>query len=491
MKVTNSKGQITEASFSQLKPYSWYMKKARSAAIHDAQRASSHLEQWLGLTSGVNASRFVPNPEEDAIMDAQLMKVLDLQWDLEKKIPDNMPHSYRLMSNTAQMSGLLAYRYLKDNETHWLDWASGLADYVVTCQSPEGYYKPFPSEDIIYTSVFYPAKSLMEVMAVEKMVAATDPHWQKAYERHYNSVKKAMDHLVRVGDNIETEGQLTYEDGMISCSATQLGLFALLQDDLAQREHYAKAARNFLNGHNCLEQLLIPDSRMNGATLRFWESQYDILLKGSMNMMNSPHGWSAWLIPALWYQYLLTGEEVWLTKTFNALGSCIQVIDNQTGKLRWGFVADPYLEVTALVEDPLTPGRGKRIPQIIGEQYMPKISSFHYPESEPVSGNSPLVGWTCDNDVHEIFTAMEEVALTSCYLLERESGELITWNCTAVKQTDGSITVKPNEEIISRLHVNVKKSKKVKVNFNGSSGTTFQVNGMQWVGPGGLPELLR
>ena len=88
---------------------------------------------------------------------------------------------------------------------------------------------------------------------------------------------------------------------------------------------------------------------MNGATLRFWEAQYDVLIGRSRNMMDSPHGWSAWLIPALWYQYLLTGEEEWLRKTMNIMGSCAQVIDSRTGQLRWAFVPDPYREVTMLV----------------------------------------------------------------------------------------------------------------------------------------------
>jgi len=489
--VTDTKGHVSEATFSQIQPYSWYMGKAREAAILNGQHASSHLEQWLGLTSGVNAARHIPDVSKDAIMDAQLMKVLDLQWNLKNKVPKNIPHSSRYMSNTAQMAGILAFRYLKEKDIKWLEWASGFADYVVTCQSSEGYYKPNPKSVTIYTSVFYPAKSMMEVMAAEKIAAATDPRWQEAYDRHYLSVKKAMDHLVRVGDNIETEGQLTYEDGMISCSATQLGLFALLQKDPIQRELYAKAAKHFLNGHSCLEQLLIPDSRMNGATLRFWEAQYDVLIRKSMNMMNSPHGWSGWIIPALWYQYLLSGDEIWLTKTMNALGSCVQVVDGHTGVLRWGFVPDPYIEASMLEESSATPGRGKLVDRIIGEQYVPMISSFHYPEREPVSGNSDLVGWTCDNDVHEIFIAMEEVALTSAYILERENGEIVTWNCQATRGTDSSITVVPNDDIVCRVHVNLKKQHLIKAKFAKESVETLQGEGMKWIGPGGAPEILR
>lgn len=491
--ITDRSGHTAEASFSQIMPYSWYMANARTEAIRNGQHASSHLEQWLGLSSGVHASQYIPNPEEDMIMEAQLMKILALQWDLEKKVPLNIPHASRYMSNTAQMAGLLAEKYLINKDSKWLEIASGFADYVLTCQTSEGYYKPHPNQNTIYTSVFYPAKSLMIVMSAEKVASEKDSKWDDAYNRHYNSVKKAMDHLVRVGDNIETEGQITYEDGMISCSANQLGLFALLQDDAALREKYKNAALHFLKGHQCLQQLLIPDSRMNGATLRFWESQYDILARASMNMMTSPHGWSGWLIPALWYQYLLTGEEVWLTKTMNSMGSCVQVLDSKTGKLNWGFVVDPYLEATVLEKDSATPGRGRRVARTIGEQYLPMISSFHYPEREPVSGNSELVGWTCDNDVHEIFIAMEEIVLSTAYIYQRESGDIRSWNCDAYwDKTTGNLCVTPHESIVNKVHVNLKRSAKIDVLFQ--TIPNYQEDcqpGMHWIGPGGKYSLLK
>jgi hypothetical protein len=490
--ATDAAGHRAEASFSKLQPWSWYMQQARKEATHHRQFASSHCEQWLGLTSGVNAHRHLPDQADDAKIDTRLMEILNCQWDLQKKIPTNIPHHSRYMSNTAQMMGILASRYLADHDVKWLELASGFADYVVACQSPEGFYGKFPGDKQVYTSVFYPAKSMMEVMAAEKIASASDPKWKDAYERHAASVKKAMDHLVRMGDNIDTEGQITYEDGMISCSAAQLGLFALLQSDPVQREKYATAAKGFLEGHKCLEQLLIPDSRMNGATLRFWEAQYDTLLRSSMNMMDSPHGWSGWVIPALWYQYLLTGEESWLQKTMNAMGSCAQLINSKTGELRWGFVPDPYVPVSMLVANSATPNRGKRVDKIIGEQYVPMIASFHYPDKEPVSGNSDLVGWTCCNDVHEVFTAMEEVALTASYLLERENGDLVAWNCSASRSPQGEIIITPTEPVISRVHVNLRHPATVEIHFPG--GKTERdpcAAGMKWIGSGRVPEILR
>jgi len=294
---------------------------------------------------------------------------------------------------------------------------------------------------------------------------------------------------VRMKDNLTTEGDNTFEDGMISCAALQLGLFALLQKDREKRSKYAEAARRMLSGHRCLEQLLIPDSRMNGATLRFWEAQYDVLIGNSRNMMDSPHGWSAWLIPALWYQYLLTGEEEWLRKTMNIMGSCAQVIDSRTGQLRWAFVPDPYREVTMLVADADFPRQGKRVDVIIGEQYVPMIASFHYPDHEPVFGNGWTSGWTCCNDVHEIFTAMAEVVLTSAYVIERANGELVTWNCKATRDGGGAIGIQPAEDIVSRVHLNLRELRQVNATFGGASTVSVQAEGMQWIGPGGVPEL--
>jgi hypothetical protein len=312
-----------------------------------------------------------------------------------------------------------------------------------------------------------------------------------AYHRHFESARMAMDFLVRSQDNLTTEGENTFEDGMISCSGLQLGLFALLQKDEPARRVYADAARKMLFAHRCLEQLLIPDCRMNGATLRFWEAQYDTLIGKSMNMMDSPHGWSAWLIPALWYQYLLTGEEVWLEKTMNTLGSCAQLLDGHTGQLRWAFVPDPYREVTMLEPNKDNPRRGLRVDRTIGEEYVPMIAAFHSPDHEPVPGDEWDTGWTSCNDVHEIFIAMEEVALTSAYLIERGDGDLISWNCRAHRDNNGAVCIQPCENIVSRVHLNLRKRCAVNATFGTSLHVNAQAEGLQWVGPGGVPELIR
>ena len=408
------------------------------------------------------AQLYLPDPALDAQTDKRLKEILNLQWDLRTKTPSNIPIKYRYLINTAQMAGILAYRYMAGRDPYWLDLASGFADYVISLQWPNGNYDN-------YTSVAYPVKSVMTVMAAEKLASVTDERYEAAYDRHYASVKKAMDFLVRSQDNLTTEGENTFEDGMISCSGTQLAMFALLQQDPGERRRYAEASRKMLTSHRCLEQLLIPDSRMNGATLRFWEAQYDVLLGKSRNMMDSPHGWSAWLIPGLWFQYLLTGKEGWLRKTMNSMGSCAQLIDFQTGKLRWAFVPDPYREVTMLVPNPDNPTRGLRVDRIIGEEYVPMIASFHYPDQEPIRGNGATSGWTCCNDVHEVFTALAEVTLTSAFLIERANGDLVTWNCRAATNAEGTIAIQPFEDVVSRVHVNLQRPHQLTIAFANAS----------------------
>ena len=309
-----------------------------------------------------------------------------------------------------------------------------------------------------YTSVIYPAKSMMELIKAEQEAALFNPVWKKRSEKHYQSVKKAIDDLALHKDNIDTEGQLTYEDGMISCSALQLGLFGLMQENGKHAEKYQLPAIELLEGHRCLTQLLIPDSRMRNGTLRFWESQYDVYMQP--NMFNSPHGWTSWRTYATYYAYLLTGNEEWLIQTFNALGSAMQVINHQTGDLRWAFITHPYVPVIQTSEphinaDPEVYSEGHFHPlkyphrkYVVGEQYVEMISDW-------IRGNSQ------DNDVHEHFKCMEEVALTNAFVIEQEDGAFHAYNCR-VEYTDGVLSVVPDEQQIINLHFNLKKEHRIR-----------------------------
>lgn len=248
---------------------------------------------------------------------------------------------------------------------------------------------------------------------------------QERYELHMASLAKAMDKLVRVDGNFDTEGQGTYEDGANSCSVTQLSEFALMfEEGTPERKKYADAAEKYITRHTSHQQTIIPDSRMNGGTLRFWEAQYDVemgLTSGAPNMMNSPHGWSAWNIYGLFNLYELTGNTDYLERGMNAMGSCAQLMSFD-GTLRWAFVADPYRETRLFVKDEekTTEDKivGKHVDTVIGEQYVDMISYWwKAPKNTWVPGytamgGSVTQGACCDNDVHEVFKALGEVALT-------------------------------------------------------------------------------
>ena len=81
---------------------------------------------------------------------------------------------------------------------------------------------------------------------------------------------------------------------------------------------------------------------------------------------------------------------------------------------------------------------------------------------------------------------MEEIALCNAYVIANNDGSYTTYNCTITAE-DGGLTVMPTEPTITRIHVNAKAALSVKAVF-GTHVIEETVAGMQWVGPGGVPE---
>ena len=442
-------GRQSEASLAVRRPWAWYLKQARRNAVVQAQKASTHTESWYGLFSGYLGRKHFPNTGLDAQIDGKFQEIVPLMYDMADMRPKVQP---KRIQNHALMAALLVDRYTVTKDIRDLENAAALADLLAGTQTPDGAYR---SGKTHYTSVVYIAKSIMEVMLEERKLAETSREWDARFTRHYESVKRAIDELALNLDNINTEGELTYEDGMISCSASQLAMFALYFALPEERQKYLEAALYLTRGHRCLSQILIPDCRMNGGSLRFWESQYDILT--TPNMMNSPHGWSAWRIYGLWYLYQLTGDEDYLRQTFNALGACCQLIDFDSGELRWAFIPDPCIEASVWKEDPAAPGKGCHVKEVIGEQYMPMISQWYKaPPHTCVTGYwGKQDGGCCDNDVHEIFKCLEETVLTSAYVVERADRTIAGYNCK-VTQADGKLRICFDEPTIDNIHFNLK-----------------------------------
>ena len=426
------------------------LKDARQAALDNHQKPSSHVESWYGFHSAFLAARHFPDNEIDTQLDDRFDLIYNKVFDAENAVPRLYEDR---IQNTSSTIGMLVDRYEAFGRIGDLEQAAALADWLIANNQDKG--GAYMNGNVKYTSVIYVAKSIMELYLAEKDLK--EEVWQERAARHYESVKRAIDELVASQGDFQTEGEMTFEDGMISCSALQVGMFALLQEDPVSRQHYAQAMMDILESHDCLAQLKVNDGRRRGGTMRFWEAQYDVLMLP--NMFNSPHGWSAWRAYASYYAYLLTLDERYLKETFNAAGAFAGLIEQETGKLRWAFVVDPYLrvrQIAAPVEgltfDDVTTGNphpdfyGSR-EFTIGEQYVDMISSW-----QPVNSQ--------DNDVHEVFKFIEEAVLTNAFIVEREDGTVVGYNCSVEKRGRRLIVV-PAEKQIVNLHMNLKSKYKV------------------------------
>lgn len=100
--------------------------------------------------------------------------------------------------------------------------------------------------------------------------------------------EKLADYVCRRGLSFPTEGEPCTEDGSMSCSALTL---LLAYGRLNPKEKYVKEAKRILKLHEMLE-LAGTDCRMNGSSLRFWETQYETRDWGPS--INAGHGWTIW-----------------------------------------------------------------------------------------------------------------------------------------------------------------------------------------------------
>ncbi len=446
--VRDKNNKVSQAKLYCRMPWNEYIKAARREALYKPQKASTHCESWYGFFSGFLAAKHYPDAFEDNAINLYFDEILPLIWDRNKKHPKTAPDR---IQNMAALVSVLVDKYWVNpkNNAEDLYLASEIGDFIMSKQADEGAYK---NGNIHYTCVIYIAKSMLELAEAERQ--SGEAHLQKQGEIHYYSAKRAVDDLVNNLECIGTEGEHTLEDGMISCSALQIAMFALTLPE-EERGEYIEAAEHMMNIHSCLEQRFIPDCRMNGGSLRFWEAQYDVMIKA--NFVNSPHGWSAWTTYAKHYLYLLTGNEHYLIEMLNSMGACVQLMDTN-GNLRWAFAADPQICAEVMVPDhssPLSDGyastmnkepafRGRYEKRTFGEEYIEMVSGWYRAGTQKVMGgyeHCPLIdekgdfikvdnqGGACDNDVHEIFKCMEEVILKKVYLHECDDGHFISSSC--------------------------------------------------------------
>jgi len=481
IRTCSENGKVAMGSFYVRPKWSWYINSCRQEALRLTPRADLKggadgysCETYYGLLGFWLAAKHFPDPAMD-VKGSQILEKILARLFREK---DGMYFSINKerIQNGSFMISVLVSRYLATKDIESLEMANKFAEYILSRQHKDGYYGGYGMHP--YTSVLYVAKSIVELMEAEKELAPKDPKWQERYERHYKSVKLAIDDLVRRKLDVKTEGGSTFEDGSVSCSAAQIAMFGLMQTDKTERKKYTDASTYFLDAHACLTRLLAPDTRSNGSTIRWWEAWNDNKVDGQMT--TSPHGWSGWRLYAVYYLYLLTGKEELLQGVMNALGSCSQLMEWPTGRLRQAYVVDPYIEAFKHVPDPNEPF-GRRVPHIYGEEYLETIGEWY---GQTTAGKNYMDrvewGWTGDLIPFEIFKAMEEFALTAAYVIEREDGTIKTYNCEC-ERVNNRLIISPSEQVVNRVHFNLKSEFQCKVIFTGGIEVHSPIKGMKWL----------
>ncbi len=477
-----SNGKQTEALFHIRKPWAYYLNQARTEALRMQIKPMQHREGWLSFFSAYLAQSYFPDTKQLAETEKIFHSFYSLMVDsTTADFYLNKPTWNTRPQNTSWMVGMLVARYNATAKIQDLELAAQWGDLLIKkFQLPNGAYKG-------YTALTLGAKFLSELAWAEKPFIEKDTVWKNRFERHLRSVEAASQNILKVKDLGDTEGESTYEDTQAGSAWSLMAMYALKSKEDSIRKQFIETSMEVQQRHECLTQALIPDGRMRGGTLRFWESQYDVLT--TPNMMNSPHGWTMRSQFGAFYLYQLTGEEKYLNIMNNAMGSCAQAIDEKTGILRWAFVPDPYIEASQFVPDAEKPGQGKRVPVIIGEQWLPMISDWWRVPEGQIGGltvhkadglHKVTQGWSCDNDVHEHFIILAEQFISNAFVLEREDGSLRTMNCQVLR-TGNKLTVKLPEKVISRVHFNLKSDYNIVIPFATKTIKQSLKKGMHWI----------
>lgn len=450
LRAENTEGKVGEASIFVKQSDRWYLDQARNEVLKAPPVYTHHMESFQSLYTLLLAEKHIPEPEKDKKGRVIFEEMMAQMYNPETRLAREAANER--IQDSASMAWLMAlYSEVTGNES-WRYRASGLADFLMTRQREDGAYYCQRSEEkeTHYTAVTYPAKYMMKVALAEKKIE----NGTEKSRIHWKSAEQAVWDLERRKDNIETEGEMTFEDGMISCSLLQMGFLALHMEDGERKFKLVRAAEELYNLHRCLTQQIVPDCRMNGATLRFWEAQYNVHM--FHNGMNSPCGWTAWKVYGVWYLYLLTGNVHYYREAMNGLGTCLQLMDVESGELSWGFLCDPYIETERYVSDGA--GKGKLIDDILGEQYLQMVTPWHRTEA------FPRAKWGIDQMVHEVFGCMEEITLVNGYVIEAQPGVWECRNCR-VSANEGGLQVEKTEKGIVNFHVNLLSEQIVTVEF--------------------------
>lgn len=422
-----SDDSVAETSVYVREDWIYYLEKGFEKAMKCQQKAGTHAESWYGYFTKVLYAKIIGDDNLTKYITEDFEAVFNLltKGKNKKKMRKKaLPHR---IQNVSSMISLLVDFYELTQDVKYLDYANDLASFLIYSQAKDGSYRSFK---VHYTCVIYPAKSMLELALAEHKAGLNDRS-----EKHFESAAKAVENLYELMDNIQTEGQMTFEDGMISCECLQLAYYALLTNNEKEKRKMTEAAVQIYDKHRCLQQHIVPDCRSYGATLRFWEARYDINFNS--NMMNAPHGWTSWKNYASYYLYLLTGNVQYLFDLMNTMGACMQCVDS-SGDLNWAFIIDPCIVGYQMM--PSDNKYGIRYKQVvIGECYLPMVSDWYrqkqkylplqYAQNFNRLNYGKAYGGSCDNDVNEHFKCLEETVFGKIFIHECGNNNFVVYNC--------------------------------------------------------------
>ncbi|MDD6032106.1 MAG: hypothetical protein PUC47_01260 [Oscillospiraceae bacterium] len=171
-----------------------------------------------------------------------------------------------------------------------------------------------------YCTVHTPITGLIRAMEVLKSGGHA-----AAAETIRQAALRLADYICDRGFGFPTEGEPCTEDGSMACIAVSLFRAYL---HLQPKAAYLEVAEKILDAHSMLE-MTAPDCRMNGSSIRFWETQYESRDWGPS--INAGHGWTIWMAEAKLLQAVITEDFDLLAEAYNGFLCNIRRVDDCGG----------------------------------------------------------------------------------------------------------------------------------------------------------------
>lgn len=215
--------------------------------------------------------------------------------------------AYRLTGDRRLVEDLknLTLHFISDHMTE---------DGCILCQN--GPY----STPVDYCTVHPGLASLLRALEVLEQEGLTE-----AAETVEQMSRKLADYVCVRGLGFPTEGEPCTEDGSMACTVISL---LMAYEALGQESRYLEQAKSILDAHKMLE-LVSADCRMNGSSIRFWETQYESRDWGPS--INAGHGWTIWTAEAKARMAVITQDFSLLCGSYNGFVTNLRKIEKSGG----------------------------------------------------------------------------------------------------------------------------------------------------------------